>query len=82
MTLLERLTMATNILTAENSEKVEVLTPDILHKLWMMTPEQLEIIYKHGRRPVKIANTPDAYHKLWMMSSEQLSAIFGDNIPE
>ena len=61
--------------TTEESE--EVLTADILHKLWMMSPEQLMAIYQGGRRKVRIDNNPDAYHKLWMMSPEQLAAIFG-----
>ena len=81
MGILEALRKLQELDAVTTEEPVEILTADILHKLWMMSPEQLRAIYSGGRRKVAIDRDPNAYHKLWMMSPEQLKAIFGDNVP-
>lgn len=68
-------------LAYDEKQEEEVLTANIIHKLWMMSPAQLRAIYGNGKRKVRIDNSEDAYHKLWLMSPEQLEAIFGNNVP-
>ena len=63
----------------EEQEEPEVLTADILQHLNDMTSSQLAVIYKHGKRKVRIDNDPEAYAQLNDMTTSQLEAIFGSN---
>ena len=60
-------------------EAPELLTAERLHQLWLMSASQLEIIYKRGKRKVRIDDSEEAYHQLWLMSEDQLEAIFGSD---
>ena len=76
--LMEALEKTTNQKSEES--EVEVLTGESLEQLKRMTTYQLDAIYKHGKRKVKIAdNDPEAYKQLNDMTTFQLKAIFGDN---
>lgn len=63
----------------EEQEAPEVLTAEILEELNGMTSSQLAVIYKHGKRNVRIDNDPRAYAQLNDMTTSQLEAIFGSN---
>ena len=62
----------------EEQETPEILTAESLRHLNRMTSSQLAIIYKRGKRKVKIADDPEAYAVLEGMLSSQLEAIFGN----
>ena len=63
----------------KEEEQPEILTAECLAHLVDMNSWQLEAIYKHGKRKVKIADDPRCYEYLAEMNSWQLEAIFGDN---
>ena len=81
MTFWELAEALDNMTSKNNDEpEVEILTGESLAQLKHMTSFQLDAIYKHGKRKVKIAdNDPEAYKQLRQMTSFHLKAIFGDD---
>ena len=59
-------------------EQTELLTADVAEQLYWMNHLQLEAIYKHGKRKVRIDGDPKVYEVLRKMNPLQLKAIFGD----
>lgn len=62
-----------------DDEAPEVLTAERISQLYYIPTRNLEIIYKHGKRKVRIDNTDEAYAQLYYLSRSQLEAIFGSD---
>ena len=71
-----------NIMSSDPSaepedEKTVILTADKLREIRWMTERQIDAIYKHGKKPVKIDETPESYRELRWMTEGQLECLFG-----
>ena len=58
-------------------EEAELLTYECILELHNMTTNQLEAIYKNGKRKVKLDSDPKVYKAMSRMTTSQLHAIFG-----
>lgn len=65
---------------SESEEESELLTAEILGELSCFTSSQLERIYHHGERKVRIDQDPKAYAELRGFTTSQIEAIFGERI--
>lgn len=61
----------------ETDEQPVYLTADKLREIRWMTEKQIDTIYKHGKKPVKIEDAPEAYRELRWMTAGQLECLFG-----
>lgn len=61
----------------KNDDDPVMLTEQELSQMKWMSASQLDAIFGHGRKPVKLQPGPGIYRQLKWMNDDQLEAIFG-----